>query len=131
MLSGLCVTGQNSLSTKVFYKHTQTCHFVGTTEEDFVTEFFNDSTVKITEYSSNYRDEYNSILRVSYSGTYKIKGDTLTIKYLKHNSEAKSRIKKISADFDEKHHTILWFIHPKFLFSEIIQFKVLIDCFRY
>jgi hypothetical protein len=94
IFAGLHSTGQISLATKVFHKHLQTCHVVGTTEEDFVVELFSDSTIKISIYQSDYRDRYTSILRDNYFGKYILCGDTMKIKYLSINSEVKSKIKK-------------------------------------
>jgi hypothetical protein len=74
-----------------FHKHTQTCHYIGTTEKDYVIELFPDSLIKISEYTSSYRDQYNSVIRTIYSGIYRIYHDTVRIKYLTHNTEVKNK----------------------------------------
>ncbi len=87
----VCSNGQVNDSIKTFHKHTQSCHFVGTTEKDYVIELFPDSLVKISEYTSSYRDQYKSVIRTVYSGIYAINHDTVRIKYLTHNTEIKNK----------------------------------------
>ena len=90
-------TGQTNLPTKVCYTHVQSCDYVGTTEEDFIIEFLNDSEIKITRYLNDYKDQYNSVLRLTYNGTYIINNDTIKVKYLAHNTESKNKKKSLNA----------------------------------
>lgn len=87
--------GQISFPTKGFHRHIQTCHYVGTTEEDFTIVLYNDSVIKVSKYASNYIDQYSSVTRQVYIGRYVINGDTLVAKFSDHNSDMKSNNKKI------------------------------------
>ena len=82
---------QTALPSKVFHKHIQTCHYVGTTEEDYTVELWVDSTIRITRYSSNFRDQYNSTLRLTYEGKWSLSGDTLTVTYTNSNSKRNNK----------------------------------------
>jgi hypothetical protein len=97
LLTQLCSNGQVSLPIKAFQKHLQTCHFVGTTEEDFIIVLYSDSTITATKYTSSYRDQYNSVLRQVYTGTYKSANNIIKVIFTAHNSETKSKTKKISS----------------------------------
>jgi len=92
LLVGLRSFEQLSSPVKTFHAHTNICHYVGSIEEDFIIELFNDSTIKISRYRTSYVDAYNSVLRLTYSGTYTIDNDTLRIKYLAHCSEVKYKV---------------------------------------
>ena len=88
---------QSNIPTKAFHKHIQTCNFIGTTEEDFVIVLYGDTTIKITKYTSSYRDQYSTVARQVYSGTFLSNGDTIRVAFKSNNSDAKSRIKKTSS----------------------------------
>ena len=90
--------GQVSVLGKVFHKHFQTCHFIGTTEEDFVIVINVDSTIKITSYNSNYRDQYNTVTRQTYVGTYSKFGDTIKVKFTYHSSMTKNKIRETNTN---------------------------------
>jgi hypothetical protein len=97
LLTKFSCIGQVSFSSKVFYKHFQTCHFVGTTEEDFIIVLNADLTINITRYNSNYRDQYNTVTRQTYVGTYSKFGDTIKVKFTEHTYTTKNKIKETNA----------------------------------
>ena len=100
--------GQVSFLSKVFHKHFQTCHFIGTTEEDFVIVINEDSTINITRYNSNYRDQYNTVTRQTYDGTYSKFGDTIKVKFTDHSSTTKNKIIETNTNhFTKKVGTLL------------------------
>ena len=94
--------GQVSFTSKVFHKHIQTCHFVGTTEEDFIIVLNGDSTIKVIKYSSNYRDQYNTVVRQTYVGAYSKFGDTIRVKFTDHSSTIKNKIKQTNTIYSAK-----------------------------
>lgn len=87
-----CIQAQTPSS--VFHSHVQTCHYIGTTEQDFVIELFNDSTIKISLYTSRFVDQYNSVLRYTFLGKYLLANDTIKVTFLTKNSECKYKQKK-------------------------------------
>ena len=97
LLTKASLFGQVSYSSKVFHKHFQTCHFVGTTEEDYTIVLNSDSTINITSYSSNYHDQYNSVIKQEYLGTYSKLGDTIRVKFTYHSSTTKNKITRTNA----------------------------------
>jgi hypothetical protein len=100
--------GQVNFSSKVFLKHFQTCNYIGTVEEDFIIVLNVDSTIDITRYNTNYRDQYNTVTRQIYIGTYSIFGDTIKVKFTDHNLTTKSKIKEINTiHFTKKVDTLL------------------------
>jgi hypothetical protein len=100
--------GQVNFLSKVFYKHFQTCDFIGTTEEDLVIAINKDSTIYITMYSSNYRDQYNSVTRHTYFGTYSKFGDIIKVKFTDHSLTTKNKIKETNTNrFTKKVDTLL------------------------
>ena len=100
--------GQVSIPSKVFHQHFQTCEFVGTTEEDFIIILNGDSTINITRYNSNYRDQYNTVTRQTYLGTYSTFGDTIKVKFTDRSLTTKSKIKEINTThFAKKVDTLL------------------------
>ena len=96
VLVQLISNGQILLPIKTFHKHIQTCHYVGTTEEDFFIVLYSDSTIQATKYTTAYYDQYGTILKLVYSGRYEHLGDTIKAIFSSHNSEIKSRTKKPS-----------------------------------
>src|SRR5687768_17130924 len=92
----LCSKGQFAFPTKAFHNHIQACNFVGTTEKDFNIAFYGDSLIKVIIYTTSYRDQYNSVTRGVYSGTYYIVNDTLNVDFRSHSTEIKGKDKKIS-----------------------------------
>lgn len=100
--------GQVSIPSKVFHQHFQTCEFVGTTEEDFIIVLNRDSTINITRYNSNYRDQYNTVTKQTYLGTYSTFGDTVKVKFTDHSLTTKSKIKETNTThFTKKVDTLL------------------------
>lgn len=85
---------QAQIASSVFHSHIQTCHYVGTTEQDFVIELFDDSTIKISIYTTRFVDQYNSVLRYTYLGKYYLAEDTIKVTFLTKNSEYKDKQKK-------------------------------------
>jgi hypothetical protein len=86
-LSCTLVFAQKSLPTTVFHRHIQTCHYIGTVEEDYVIKMYGDSTIDIEKFISSYKDQYNSVIRVVYSGRYIKKNDSVFVNY---SSQSKS-----------------------------------------
>lgn len=80
---------------KIFHRHIQTCHYIGTVEEDYVINILTDSTIKIAKYQSSYRDQYNSLVKVEYTGKYYKQGDSIIIQYL--NTSHNVNYKDLSA----------------------------------
>jgi hypothetical protein len=81
--------GQNVVPVKVFHKHVQTCHYVGTTEEDFVIALYRDSTIKVTKYISNYSDGYRSVLKQEFEGKFVALADTILVEFSKKSATIK------------------------------------------
>jgi hypothetical protein len=92
LLTKFSLLGQVTFIKKAFHKHFQTCHFVGTTEEDYIIVLDRDSTIQLIKYSSNYRDQYNTVVRQTYVGTYSKFGDTIRVKFTDHSSTTKNKI---------------------------------------
>jgi hypothetical protein len=96
LLINLCIaclrgTSQSVTPISVFHEHTQACHFTGTSEKDEVLELFNDSTIKISLYQSDFSGEYNSVVRNVYTGRFSRSSDTLFIVYTNNSTDVKSR----------------------------------------
>ncbi len=85
---------ETKLPINVFYGHLQTCHYTGTTEEDFVIEVFADFTIKLARYKSSHIDRYNSVQREIFIGTYKITSDTIEVTYGSQRIDFKNRPQK-------------------------------------
>jgi hypothetical protein len=83
--------GQASLIEKVYHKHFQICCFIGTTEEDLVLSLKNDSTITITIYRTDFKDQYNSVLRQIYFGTFSKVGDSIKAKFINQTSLIKNK----------------------------------------
>ena len=99
LLTKFSLFGQVGFTNKVFHKHFQTCHFVGTTEEDYVIVLNEDSTINVIKYSSNYRDHYSTLVIQTYAGTYSKFGDTIRVEFTDHSSTTKSKIKQTKTNY--------------------------------
>lgn len=82
---------------QAYYLHSQLCNVVGTTEEDFSIEFFDDSTVQVSCYLSSYHDQYISVTRTASFGKYSIVEDTIRITYFNQPISTKYRNKSAGA----------------------------------
>ena len=92
-LLSACYAAAQTMKTpiQVFYGHFQSCHIVGTTEEDIVMELFDDSTLKISTYRTNYIDQHSSVLRETFIGKYKSNNNTIEVKYIAQSVDCKSK----------------------------------------
>jgi hypothetical protein len=107
LLTKFSLYGQVGFSSKVFHKHLQTCHFVGTTEEDYIIVLNGDSTINVTKYTSDYHDQYNTVVKQSYFGTYSRFGDTIKVIFTGHSSISRSKIKPTNTFYPaKKEHTL-------------------------
>jgi hypothetical protein len=113
LLLDLTAFGQTSNIT--FHRHEQICHFIGTTDEDFIISL-NGSLITIARYSIDNSYNYPSITKTSYQGTFVQKGDTIVVNYLTKNSEYKSKKKQaISKNGDS---TYLFYPSNIFIISD-------------
>ncbi len=117
-LNSSLVLGQNKLPSTVFHKHIQTCHYIGTTEDDYVIKLYSDSTIEIARFTSSYWVLYKSVIEIIYSGKYLKNGDSVLVTYsgqsqnIRHKNPPATKISKESPDLFVKYPP------PVFLLSE-------------
>ncbi|MET0391905.1 MAG: hypothetical protein ABW019_02140 [Chitinophagaceae bacterium] len=95
MLAGLClscllVRGQASFTTHAYHDYDQLCHMIGVTNNDKVLELLSDSTIIVSTYKSSFRDHYKSVRKLSYTGRFSRRGDTLFVTYAGYREVVKS-----------------------------------------
>ncbi len=116
LLTKFSLFGQVPFTSKVFHKHFQACHLVGTTEEDYIIVLDGDSSIKVIKYSSNYRDQYNTVVKQTHIGTYSKFGDTIRVKFTDHSSTTKSKIKQTNTIYASKK------VYTSFNIDRILQY---------
>jgi hypothetical protein len=106
LLLSFIAPAQDEIPIRVFHKHIQICQYVGTTEEDYTIELFSDSTVKLNLYRSNYRDQYDALVKETYFGKYVSIGDTIKVSELLSSIEKKCK-RPLKLEADNKHPLVL------------------------
>jgi len=92
--SKIIAFGQIKTSAQTYYKHEQLCNVIGTIEEDFIIELYNDTLIKLANYRTSYKDQYSSIGQQTFTGKFTISNDTIKIIYLAHDFQVKNKNQK-------------------------------------
>ena len=72
--------GQFRVVTKSFIENSWSCHWGYAAYEDYLLELYSDSTIEISIYSYSSKDN-SSMNLVGYTGTYRVKHDTIEVVY--------------------------------------------------
>ena len=92
-MSCLPVRGQAGFTTHAYHDYDQVCHVTGVTNSDKVLELLSDSTIIISTCKSSFHDQYKSVRKLTCTGHFYRRGDTLFVTYAGYREVVKSEHK--------------------------------------